>query len=166
MGSTNKKQLIADTAELWRKISRTLEEKEHSPWLGLSLSRGQLRVLFLLSAGIPMSPGATAAALGVPRANVTDIIERLVRQGLIRRERNPEDRRSHDLCLTEKGREEVERLKQWSTRRIERALETVLEDELKVLQRSLEVMLAAAQRMSEVKPGSRTSADKSIGGGA
>lgn len=144
MESTNKKQLIGNTAQLWRKIRRTLEEKEPSPWLRLSLSRGQLRILFLL-ASTQMSPGAVAVALGVPKANVTGIIERLVRQGLIRREQNLKDRRSHTLCLTAKGRGEVERLREWSARRIERVLERIPEDELKILAHSLEIMLAATQ---------------------
>lgn len=150
MESTEREQLIVNTARLWRSVRRALEEAEPSPWVRLSLSRGQLRILFLLFTTRQMSPGAVAVALGVPKANVTEIIERLVRQRLVRREQNLQDRRSHTLCLTEKGRSEVERLQAWSTSRIERVLKRIPEKELEVLAHGLDVMLTAAQQTTEV----------------
>ena len=152
----NKQQLIANTAQLWRKIRQALEEKEPSPWIRMNLSRGQLRILTLLSTSTQMSPGSVAVTLGVPKANVTEIIERLVGQGLVKREPNPEDRRSHNLTLTEKGKAEVEQLREWSTRRIEKVLERIPEDKLELLVNSLEDMLNAAQSMPSV------SADKGL----
>ena len=147
MANADTKRLIADTAQLWRQIRHALEEREPSPWLRMSLSRGQLRILVLLSTATPMSPGSVAAALGVPKANVTEIIERLVEQGLVRREPNPQDRRSHNLTLTEKGKTEVEQLREWSTKRIEKVLERIPGDKLESLAASLEDMLDAAQSM-------------------
>ena len=151
MATADNKQLIEDTAQLWRKIRHALEEKEPSPWLRLSLSRGQLRVLTLLSTSTRMSPGNVAEALGVPKANVTEIIERLVEQGLVKREPNLEDRRSHNLTLTEKGKTEVEQLREWSTRRIEKVLERIPSDKLKLLANSLEDMLGAARSMPDAQ---------------
>jgi len=148
---SGKKLLVTDTARLWRAIRRTLEEKEPSPWIRLSFSRGQLRILFLLNASGPLSPGEVAHHQGVPKANVTEIIERLVRQGLIKREPNPEYRRSHHLRLTEKGRNEVESLRAWRTQRIEHMLEKIPEQELKTVAHSLNVMLEAARTMTNDK---------------
>jgi DNA-binding MarR family transcriptional regulator len=147
----SKQELTAEITRLWRHIRRTLEDKDPSPWLGLSLTKGQLRILFLLSSEPQMSPGAVAAALGVPKANVTDIIQRLVKQELVSRTENVSDRRSHTLRLTEKGRREVDRLREWNTRRLERATANIPEDELLLLAHSLEVMLAAAQQMKGSK---------------
>lgn len=147
MADKNKKQLVSDTAQLWRKIRQALEEKEPSPWLRMSLSRGQLRILVILSTATPISPGSVAASLGVPKANVTEIIERLVEQGLVKREPNPQDRRSHNLMLTPKGKAEVEQLREWSTRRIEKVLERIPGDKLESLSASLEDMLDAARSM-------------------
>lgn len=141
------KQLVASTAQLWRKIRRALEQKEPSPWIRMSLSRGQLRILTLLSGSAAMSPGSVAEALGVPKANVTEIIERLVEQGLVKREPNLQDRRSHNLSLTPKGKAEVEQLREWSTRRIEEVLERIPGDKLESLAVSLEDMLKAAESL-------------------
>ncbi len=147
MANAHKKQLVVNTAQLWRKIRHALEEKEPSPWLRMSLSRGQLRILVLLSTTTQMSPGSVAVTLGVPKANVTEIIERLVEQGLVTREQNLQDRRSHNLSITEKGKTEVEHLREWSTRRIEKVFERIPEDKLELLASSLEDMFNAAQSM-------------------
>ena len=147
MANSNNKQLVVNTAQLWRKIRQALEEKEPSPWIRMNLSRGQLRILTLLSSGNQMCPGNVAVALGVPKANVTEIIERLVEQGLVKREQNLQDRRSHNLTLTEKGKAEVEQLREWSTRRIEKVLERIPGDKLELLSASLEDMFNAAQSM-------------------
>ena len=147
MAKSDKKRLVADTTQLWRSIRRVLEEKEPSPWIRLNLSRGQLRILTLLSASAQMSPGSVAETLGVPKANVTEIIERLVDQGLVKREPNLQDRRSHNLTLTEKGRAEVEQLREWSTRRIEKIFEKIPEDKLAALSEGLQDMLNAAESM-------------------
>ena len=131
MDITNKKQLVGETLQLWRKIRRTMEEKEPSPWLRLSLSRGQLRILSLLSSNTQMSPGSVADALGVSKANVTNIIERLVRQGLVTRKRDLLDRRSHTIHLTEKGQGEFEHIREWNADRTQRVLERISKDERK-----------------------------------
>ena len=147
---SDKKLLVRETAQLWRKIHRVLEEKEPSPWLRLNLSKGQLRILFLLNTSGQLSPGDIALRLGVPKANVTEIIERLVRQNLAKREPNHKDRRSHNLCLTEKGQNELENLRTWSTRRVERMFGGIPEEELKIISHSLNVMLEAAHSMTRI----------------
>jgi DNA-binding MarR family transcriptional regulator len=145
MAELSRRQMVADTAQLWRQIRQELEAMQPSPWLRLSLSRGQLRIMTLLSSSDGMSPGAVAAALGVPKANVTEIIERLVKQGLVRREPNPGDRRSHKLVITALGTDEMAHLREWSTRRIEKVFERLPADRLAALSHSLYDMLEAAR---------------------
>ncbi len=144
--------VITKAVTLWRDVNRALEEKEPWPWLRLSLSRGQLRVLFLLATAPSMSPGAVAAALGVPKANVTGIIDRLVRQRLVSRQIDPQDRRSYVLRLTEKGKGEVDKLRAWNVARLERALEGMSDEELQQLIGALEVMLVTVKKIEEVPP--------------
>jgi DNA-binding MarR family transcriptional regulator len=147
MSKTDPERLVESTTQLWREIRRTLEEKEPSPWLRMSLSRGQLRILALLSANGRMSPGSVAVTLGVPKANVTEIIERLVAQGLVKREPNPDDRRSHNLVLTATGKAEVEHLRDWSTRRVEKVFDRIPRAKLESLAAGLEDMLQAARSL-------------------
>jgi DNA-binding MarR family transcriptional regulator len=144
-----RKDLIDKVIKLGRRVRLAMDEMEPSPWLRLNLTRGQLRVVFLLSTKGKMSPGAVAAALGVPKANVTGIIDRLVRLALVSREHKPDDRRSYALCLTEKGRTEVERLMEWNIARLGKLLGRMTEAELDSLARGLEAMLRAAERKGD-----------------
>lgn len=142
----DQQDLVRKIAGLWRQVHKTLEERGPSPWLRLNLTRGQLRILFLLSTQGQMTPGVVAAALGVPKANVTSVIDRLVQQGLVNRQHDAKDRRSYILCLTEKGQDEVAQLREWFATRIERVLIGMRNEELGNLASSLEAMLKAAQQ--------------------
>ena len=63
---------------------------------------GVLFVLFFSDA--QLSPSELGERLFVTRGNMTGLIEGLVTDGLVRRVRRPNDRRAHDLELTERGR--------------------------------------------------------------
>lgn len=144
MDTTNKKQLVEETLQLWRQIHKMMEETEPSPWIRLTLSREQLRILSLLFNNTQLSPGSVADGLGVPKANVTDVIQRLVRQGLVTRVPDLLDRRRHTLHLTEKGRDEVEQLREWRLGRTQRILQRISEKDLKLLAHGLAIMLATS----------------------
>jgi len=146
MHRPNANQNVRKTLALWREIHKTMEQNNPSPLISLNLSRGQLRVLILLYSSPQMSPGSVAAALGVPKANVTSIIERLVRQGFVTREPDRLDRRRHTLRLTEKGRSEFEQLREWNLDRTLDVFDRIPAEELATLARGLEIMLAAAQQ--------------------
>lgn len=141
----NTEQLVRKTLELWRDVHKTMEQQQPEPWLRLSLSRGQLRLLILLYNNPNLSPGSVADALRVPKANVTGIIEFLVRRGFVMREPDQRDRRSHTLRLTKKGRVEFEQLRDWNLDRTRNVLKRIPLDDLETLARGLEIMLAAAQ---------------------
>jgi DNA-binding MarR family transcriptional regulator len=63
----------------------------------------QLRILVMIASDGPQSVTAVAQELGIHSSNATRTCERLVRQGLIRRTRQDEDRRVVRLDLTAKG---------------------------------------------------------------
>ena len=54
------------------------------------------------------TPASIAEHLGYDRPTITGIIDRLVKQGFVLRETNPEDRRSQNISLTPKSRELVQ----------------------------------------------------------
>ena len=70
--------------------------------LGKDLSLRQLGALFGIRDGVA-SPGELALRMRVTPAVVTGLIDRLVRQGYVRRATDPEDRRRLHLELTEAG---------------------------------------------------------------
>jgi len=69
---------------------------------GKELSFRQLETLFGIRQGLT-SPGELARKIRVTPAVVTGLIDRLVRQGFVQRDPDPEDRRRLKLALTESG---------------------------------------------------------------
>jgi DNA-binding MarR family transcriptional regulator len=71
--------------------------------LGLSLAK--LNVLsHLVEAGEPLTLSEIAARLKCVRSNVTQLVDRLEAEGLVRREADPQDRRVIRAVITETGR--------------------------------------------------------------
>ena len=78
-------------------------ESSLSP-LGLSLAK--LNVLgILVSSSTPLTLGELAQKLACVRSNVTQLVDRLESDGLVRREADPADRRSIRAVVTDTGRD-------------------------------------------------------------
>ncbi|MEW6504241.1 MAG: MarR family transcriptional regulator [Chloroflexota bacterium] len=87
--------------------------------------------------------------LGVTAAASSQLLDRLVQQGLIARRENPNDRRHKQLVLTEKGRqiltESTVARQQWLYDLVER----LSEEEMEQIIEALELM---TERMKEIEP--------------
>ena len=69
----------------------------------------QLAVLFMIREG-ESSPAGIAQRLGISRAVVTGLLDRLEERGLIRREADPGDRRRLRIVITASGLDAADRL--------------------------------------------------------
>lgn len=79
-------------------------------WAGLGLTMTQMRVLFLLRAEPGSCAGALAERLGVTPSTLTRIMDRLVRNDLVLRGADEDDRRMVRHCLSGRGMTYVEEL--------------------------------------------------------
>jgi len=145
----DKKENIESTIGLINNLMLSTKAHEPHPWLHLELTREQLRIMFLLSFKGRSSPGEVAASFGVPRANVTSIIDRLVGKGLISRQENPDDRRSCILSLTEAGKSQMERLREIGAAKIKGVLERMPDSSLVSLRIGLEALTKALEEEGE-----------------
>ncbi|MBI5258006.1 MAG: MarR family transcriptional regulator [Burkholderiales bacterium] len=68
-----------------------------------SLRKVEFSILMLLLANGPLSPKRLGQVLVLTAPNLTLLLDRLQERGLLRRERNQEDRRSQNIVLTETG---------------------------------------------------------------
>ncbi|HWG98563.1 MAG TPA: MarR family winged helix-turn-helix transcriptional regulator [Pilimelia sp.] len=91
--------LLAVSRALVGLTARSLSE------LPTELTLPQYRVLLVLAAHGPLRAGDLATELGLAPSTVTRNCDRLVRRGLLRRFRRPEDRRGSWLALTGSGTE-------------------------------------------------------------
>jgi DNA-binding MarR family transcriptional regulator len=76
----------------------------------LSLTHAEGHVLAHLAAGGAQTPGAVARDFGHRQSTVTSILDRLESKGLVRRQPNPDDRRSLLVTATPAGRRAGARL--------------------------------------------------------
>lgn len=85
--------------------ARSVEDRIEASLSGLGLSLAKLNVLSRLAeAGEPLTLGEIAARLKCVRSNVTQLVDRLEADGLVRRADDPADRRSIRAVLTPEGR--------------------------------------------------------------
>ena len=160
----DKQQLIREIVRLERDIYYALVENEPSPWLTLTFTREQLRILFLLFLQGELTPGGVASALGVSKANVTGTIDRLVDQEMVSRTQDTEDRRSYLLRLTEAGHAQVAKFSEWAIARMREALDRMQQEDLLILSRGLRALYRTAEHAgtttssAEHAPGAKHSA--------
>jgi DNA-binding MarR family transcriptional regulator len=83
-----------------------VESKIEGSLTPLGLSLAKLKVLnTLVGEGAPVTLGELASRLACVRSNVTQLVDRLESDGLVRREADPADRRSIRAVVTDAGRE-------------------------------------------------------------
>jgi DNA-binding MarR family transcriptional regulator len=107
-----KTELIREIIELQHKVDRARRQYQLDVWMSLPLTIAQLKSLFFISNQGSTNLGNLAEALGVTPTNMTGIVDRLVKKGLVSRTENPEDRRMLSLRVTAEGEELVARLRQ------------------------------------------------------
>jgi DNA-binding MarR family transcriptional regulator len=104
------------------KASRQLSLYLESHTRGMGLSPLEGHVVTYLRRYAPAPVGELVRVFGVKQSTFTSLLDRLERSGLVRRELNPEDRRSFLIHITEEGRD--------LGRRLNRLLE-MLEDDIR-----------------------------------
>ena len=98
-------------------------------YTGIShLRPGWFTVLQLIDENPGITPVAISRASGRDKSTITPVLQDLSRDALIVRERNPADRRSFGLHLTEKGRVSLEHLAACAAEHDEAIVKIVGED--------------------------------------
>jgi DNA-binding MarR family transcriptional regulator len=84
--------------------AQAIEERWQGALAGVGLSTAKLGALtVLVEAGEPLSLSELAARLTCVRSNITQLVDRLDGEGLVRRVENPVDRRSKKAAITPLG---------------------------------------------------------------
>jgi DNA-binding MarR family transcriptional regulator len=86
--------------------AHAVEDRIESSLNPLGLSLAKLNVLgILVGSSTPLTLGDLAEKLACVRSNVTQLVDRLESDGLVRREADPGDRRSIRAVITDAGRD-------------------------------------------------------------
>jgi DNA-binding MarR family transcriptional regulator len=115
-------------------------------WEELGLTLSQLRVLYMLQAGPGTPAGAVAAQLKVRPSTATGVVDRLVRDGLVRRERDDLDRRRVRIWLTERGMRVINELRARNRAQIWKIFRNFSEQDLADIDRTFNLLTSEAER--------------------
>jgi DNA-binding MarR family transcriptional regulator len=115
----------------------------------LNLTLAQLKCLHFVYFGGKTNLIKLAKALHVTPPNVTGIVNRLVMQGLVHREEDPEDRRAYNVSVTEKGSALIEGLRKSGIKRIVSILNKLSTKELTAMHTGLKALVREMQNRWE-----------------
>lgn len=99
----NKGLLIQNIHQLFFSISQSIEQNRIASWIDLNLSMSQLKALVYITFQENVCVRDLSQALKMAQPNMTHLVDYLVKEGLVNREKNPLDRRIQVLKTTLKG---------------------------------------------------------------
>lgn len=135
---------LLHTAKLYGDAIGIIDALRIQGWSEDGLTIAQMRVLWALrdQEGLPV--GALAEQLGVNPSTITGHVDRLVRQGLVRRDEDADDRRVVRNFLTEDGAVTVGALRRIAGTYVVNILKHLDDAQLERLQTALEDLVHAA----------------------
>jgi len=145
----DRSNLIEEIVWLHHRLARAMRQYTPDAWMELNLTIAQLKSLFYIDFEGTANVKKLAAALGTTPPNVTGVVDRLVEQGLVSREENPDDRRMLILRTTAKGKALLAKLRELEISRMSGILMRLSSEELSALAQSLATFVGAAEESKE-----------------
>ena len=133
-------QIMENAAALYRMMGSSRDKFLTS----LGVNKPQVEILFLLSKQ-SMSVKSIAEKLHVTSGAVSQIVENLVKSGLIQRETSPTDRRGVVVSLSLEGKVRFKMIKKAYMKRMEVMLSTIADDQLESLRTITNQMIIAIE---------------------
>ncbi len=149
---TSADTLIENILNNYGRAAGIFDPNRFEVWEGLGLTMSQLRVLYMLQAEPGTPAGAVAAQLKVRPSTATGIVDRLMRDELVRRERDKLDRRRVRIWLTERGRRVINELRARNRAVIWKIFRNFSEQELLDINRAFDLLTSEAERQGVLAP--------------
>jgi DNA-binding MarR family transcriptional regulator len=130
--------------ELLAAIDRAMAADEQLS--SMELSSAQFVILFTLSMGTAKSASDLCKGISYDAGAMTRMLDRLEEKGMLRRSRDPEDRRLVNLELTEKGNAAMPRMREVAMGVLNRFLQGFTKAEARQLESFLARMLDNAAK--------------------
>jgi len=148
MTSGDKTELISKIVDLQRRFFHSMRgEDEPDAWLELNLTIAQLKSLIFIRSEGMTNFKTLATVMRVTPPDVTGIVDRLVEQGLVSREENPNNRRMQILKVTDKGENLLKGLREHGPKRMSNILKLLSVEDLSALYQGFSALIRAAENV-------------------
>lgn len=119
----------------------------HAPeFTEVGVTMAQAKVLYVVMAAGELRLSELAGRLGIGSSSASELVERLVELGLLRRHDDPTDRRQVVITATPDATALLERFRELNERQLRALLATLDADELVVVDRAIDVLGRAIDR--------------------
>jgi len=108
-----------------------------------NLNPGSLYIMGLLSRNEMMSMSEIGCKLKIPKPHVTSQIDKLIAENFVERLNDPNDRRVINIRLTDKGKEDFQKMKQTISQEMRQRIETLD-------QQNIKTMLNSTQQLRDI----------------
>src|SRR6185436_10849103 len=122
-------ELVASTSFLLKRLGFAAKERGMAAYEETGLHPYHFGVLLVLDEGSRDTQGSIADALGYDRGQLVGLLDELQEQGLVERQRDPNDRRRHIVRMTSEGTKALRRLRALARRNEDEFLEPLSEEE-------------------------------------
>lgn len=128
-------------------------------WAEVDLTMPQLKVLFVVAVSNAVTMTQLARTVGMTLSTATGVADRLIAQGLVRREHDPGDRRLVLLHATETGVALVDRLTQVGRAYFQLIASRLSVAELSLVARALDLIYRAMLEIASEETAASTGGD-------
>ena len=109
-------ELLASTTFLLKRLGFAAKDRAMASYEAMGLHPYHYAILLVLDEGSRETQGSIADALGYDRGQLVGLLDELEEQGLVERQRDPQDRRRHLVSLTTEGKRALRNLRAISRR--------------------------------------------------
>src|SRR6476620_6242023 len=122
-------ELVASATFLLKRLGFAAKERSMKAYEGTGLHPYHHAILLVLDEGSAETQGSIADALGYDRGQLVGLLDELEEQGLVERQRDPNDRRRHLVGMTADGTRALKRLRALARRNDDEFLDPLNEEE-------------------------------------
>jgi len=122
-------ELLASTTFLLKRLGFTAKDRAMASYEGTGLHPYHYAIMLVLDEGSADTQGSIADALGYDRGQLVGLLDELQEQGLVERQRDPNDRRRHLVRMTTEGTKALRRLRAIARRNEDDFLDPLSEEE-------------------------------------
>src|SRR6187431_2690546 len=122
-------ELVASSTFLLKRLGFAAKERGMAAYESTGMHPYHYAILLVLDEGSRETQGSIADSLGYDRGQLVGLLDELQEQGLVERQRDPNDRRRHLVRMTTEGTKALRRLRAIARRNEDDFLDPLSEEE-------------------------------------